>query len=266
MRRHALVIVLAPIALALALALPAGGALAQRQVVQEGGVRVTFGGHLLPRALPRERPAPVTVRLGGTVASVDGSRPPQLREISIAVNRAGRLFTAGLPRCPAAAIQQTSTSTALERCRAALVGHGRFGANVDFDVAPLFPVGGRVLVFNSRRRGRPSMLLHLFGTSPVRAAFVLPFKIERLSRGEFGTVFSARIPKLASDLGYVTEISLTIGRTYRHAGKRRSFLSASCAAPAGFPAAIFELAKATFTFPGEKRLVSRLQGNCRVRG
>lgn len=260
MRRQILVIVLV-----LLLALPAGVAIAQRQIVQEGNVRVSFGGRLVPSALPRERPAPVTVHLDGSVAAVDGGNPPQLREISVAVNRAGRLYTAGLPACAAPALQQTSSEVALDLCRPALVGRGRFAANVDFEETALFPAEGKVLVFNSRLRGKPSMLLHLFGTSPIRATFVLPFKIERRSRGEFGTVFSARIPKLASDLGYVTDIELTIGRTFFHAGKRRSFLSASCAAPAGFPAATYELAKATFTFPNENRLVSRLQGACRVR-
>src|SRR5262249_29311082 len=112
---------------------------------------------------------------------------------------------------------------------------------------------------------QPGLLLHLYGSSPVRAAFVLPFKITRKSTGKFGTVFSTRIPRLASDRGYVTDIDLTIGRTYRYRGEQRSFISASCAAPAGFPGAFFELAKATFSFAGDKQLTSRLPGDCKVR-
>jgi hypothetical protein len=258
MRRLALAIALAATTLAVA-------GTAQGELIQRGNLRVSFDGELLPRALPRERPAPVTVHLDGSVETVDGSRPPQLRELSVAVNRAGRLFFAGLPTCPASALQQTSSEAALDLCRSALVGHGRFGVNVDFPGAAPIPAQGKVLVFNSRLQGQPGMLLHLYGSSPVRAAFVLPFEISRRSQGEFGSVFSTRIPRLASDLGYVTDIELTIGRQYRYAGKPRSFISASCAAPAGFPGAVFQLAKATFSFAEGTQLTSRISRDCKVR-
>jgi hypothetical protein len=213
---------------------------AQGEVIQQDNVRVSYGGRLLPHDLPRERLAPVTVSLDGSISSVDGSRPPQLREITVAMNRAGKIFSRGLPACAASTLQQTSSEAALSLCRSALVGHGTFAAKVDFPNAPLIPANGKVLVFNSRPGGRQGMLLHLYGSSPVRAAFVLPFEIEHRRQGEFGTVLS--------DLGYVTEINLTIGRRYRYAGKPRGFLSASCAAPAGFASTSFKLAKITFAF------------------
>jgi hypothetical protein len=248
----------------LALAVLALAGSAQGGLIQEGNLRVSFSGHLLPRALPRERPAPVTVRLSGSIGTVDGSRPPQLRQISIAVNRAGMVSVAGLPSCPARELQQTSTEAALALCRQALVGHGRFAVNVDVPDSSLIPAHGRVLVFNATTGRRPGLLLHLYGLRPVRATFVLPFKISRRSQGRFGTVFSTSIPRIASDLGYVTDLDLTIGRRYGHAGERRSFLSASCAAPAGFPGAIFELARATFWFNGGQRLTTGLESDCRV--
>jgi hypothetical protein len=238
---------------------------AQGEVYQRGNLRVTFDGRLRPHDLPRERPAPVTVSLDGTVGTVDGSRPPQLREITVAMNRAGKVFATGLPTCEASRLHQTSTEAALRLCRPALVGHGTFAAKVDSSNAPLIPARGKVLVFNSRIDGKQGMLLHLYGSVPVRAAFVLPFEIKRLSKGEFGTVFSTRIPTLAADLGYVTEINLTIGRRYRYAGKPRSFLSASCAAPAGFSGGPYQLAKTTFAFSDGTSLTSRLTRDCTVR-
>lgn len=244
--------------------LPAGVA-AARQFVQEGNLRVAFDAQLRPHALPRERDAPVTVQLAGAIRTTDGSTPPQLRQISIAMNRAGIVSVAGLPTCHPPELQQTSTEAALAQCRSALVGRGHFAANVNFSGAPVFPARGTVLVFNNSSAQRPGLLLHLYGSSPVRAAFVLPFKITRNSKGKFGTVFSTRIPRLASDRGYVTDIDLTIGRKYRYQGKQRSFISASCAAPAGFPGAFYELAKATFSFAGDKQLTTRLPGDCKVR-
>jgi hypothetical protein len=252
------------IAAVLLACLPAGVA-AARQFVQQGTLRVAFEAQLLPRALPRERNAPVTVHLSGAIRTTDGSTPPQLREISIAMNRAGVVSAKGLPSCHAPELQQTSTEAALAACRGALVGHGHFAANVNFPGTPVFPARGPVLVFNSSTKNRPGLLLHLYGSSPVRAAFVLPFRITRRSEGKFGTVFTTHIPRLASDKGYVTDIDLSIGRKYRYQGTQRSFISASCAAPAGFTGFPYELAKATFTFAGGQELTSRLPGDCKVR-
>jgi hypothetical protein len=233
--------------------------------VQQEGLRVTFDASIAPKTLPRNRPAPITVQLGGSIATVDGSRPPALQELSIAVNRAGKLSTKGLPTCTASALQQTTTEAALAACRGALVGHGTFGASVDFPDAPQIPAKGKVLVFNARVKGHPGMLLHLYGSSPVRAAFVLPFEVSRVRRGEFGTVLSTRIPTLASGLGYITELQLTIGRRYEFDGKRRSFLSANCAAPAGFTVGVFDPARATFSFSDGRKVVDGPSRVCRVR-
>ena len=179
--------------------------------------------------------------------------------------RAGVVSATGLPSCQAPELQQTSTEAALALYRGALVGRGHFAAHVDFPGAPVFPARGTVLVFNSSTKNRPGLLLHLYGSSPVRAAFVLPFRITRRSEGKFGTVFTTHIPRLASDKGYVTDIDLSLGRKYRYRGSERSFISASCAAPAGFTGAFYELAKATFAFAGGQKLTSRLPGDCKVR-
>jgi hypothetical protein len=238
---------------------------ARGELIQQGSLRVHFDGQLRPRALPREHRAPVSVSLEGSVSTSDGTRPPQLREMTIAVNRAGVVSATGLPTCSAPQLQQTSSEAALRACRPALVGRGRFAANVDFPGAPLIPARGEVLAFNSRLHGRPGMLLHLYGSTPVRAAFVLPFEISHRRYGQYGAVFSTKIPELASDLGYVTEIEMKIGRTYIYKGQRHSFLSASCAAPAGFPGTTFPLAKATFSFANGQRLTTGLSRDCKVR-
>ena len=258
MRRFVISAVLALVVLTSAVA-------ARGELIQQGNLRVHFDGQLRPRALPRERRAPVSVSLEGSVSTADGTRPPQLREMTIAVNRAGVVSAAGLPTCSAPQLQQTSSEAALRVCRAALVGSGHFAANVDFPGAPLIPARGEILAFNSRLHGRPGMLLHLYGSSPVRAAFVLPFEISHRRRGQYGAVFSTKIPELASDLGYVTEIEMKIGRTYGYKGQRRSFISASCAAPVGFPGGIFPLAKATFSFANGQRLTTGLSRDCKVR-
>jgi hypothetical protein len=101
--------------------------------------------------------------------------------------------------------------------------------------------------------------------TPVQVTFILPFRIVRLRNGEFGTLFVARIPKIAAQLGYVTNVSLTFERRYAYHGRSRSFLSARCAAPAGFPGAVFTLARGSFTFTNGQRLSTTLARNCWVR-
>lgn len=247
-----------------AVALP-GATSAQPGLVQKGGLRLALDAGFAPKVLPRNRSVPVTVRMRGSIRTADRSRPPQLRQITIAINRYGRLSAKGLPACTSGRLETTNSKTALERCRPALVGNGKFGANVEFPNVSPFPVAGRILAFNGRVGGRPVILLHIYGSNPIEATVVLTFRIKQLPTGRFGTVLTARIPRIAWDVGYVTDVSLSFNRIYRHAGQRRSFVSARCAAPAGFTGAIFSFAKGTFDFADGKRLTATLVRDCRVR-
>jgi hypothetical protein len=242
-----------------------GAGLAQAELVQRGDLRLDFDGRFTPKVLPRNHDAPVSVQIGGSVASVDGGRPPELRRISIAVNRYSRVFTRGLPSCKPGLLQTTSTEEALSRCGRALVGQGRYGATVDFSQGDAFPVVGKILAFNGGTNRRPGLLLHIYGTNPVKVTIVLRFVITRPPRGDFGTVFTARIPEIASDLGYVTNLSLRFERKYRYGGEPRSFISARCAAPAGFGGGPFAFAKGRFDFANGQRLSTTLTRVCQVR-
>jgi hypothetical protein len=95
--------------------------------------------------------------------------------------------------------------------------------------------------------------------------FVVPFAIRHVKSGTFGTVFTARIPKIAAQSGYVTNLSLTFDRRYTYQGRRRSFLSARCAVPVGIPGAVFTLARGSFTFSNRQQLNSALARNCWAR-
>lgn len=242
-----------------------GAAAARGEISGDDGLFVSFGGGFTPRSLPRDRDVPVTVRLNTSIKTADGTRPPQLRRISFEVNRYGRISTVGLPACPPGLLESTDPPTAMARCRGALVGRGQFAANVEFPNRAPFPVHGQMLAFNGVARGRPVILLHIHGSQPVEVTVVLTFSIRHPARGKFGTVLSTKIPRLASDLGYVTDVSLVFKRRYRHRGEEHSFLSARCAAPSGFPGAIFSFTRGTFTFADGKRIATTLTRDCTVR-
>lgn len=243
-----------------------GAGLAQAELSQDGNLRISFKGSFAPHSLPRDRPVPVTVDLEGAISTTDGSHPPALRRIEIALNRSGKLSTAGLPACSGAGLQSTSTQTALQRCRPSLVGRGSFEADVQFPGAGLVPASGTMLAFFGKKEGNPALVLHLYATAPVQTTFILPLTISHRASGQFGTILSARIPTLAGGLGSVTKIDLTIGRTYTYRGQRRGFINASCAAPAGFPGALFLLARGSFHFADGRKIDTTLARDCRVRG
>jgi hypothetical protein len=241
--------------------LPAASA---AEVGQVGNVRVNFNAGLVPRSLPRDRPAPVTVSVSGHVSTTDGSHPPPLRRLEIGINRHARISTVGLPVCQPARLQSTSTSGALERCPGALVGHGSFHTSFEFGPAAAIPSSGRVLVFNSRRNGRSDLLLHMFGTTPVRATLILPVAIARGGNGDFTTTLRTTIPRLAG-VGAITALDLKLGRRYSYRGERRSYLSASCAQPKDFSGLPFPFLRGYFGFADGHQVRMTLVGNCQVR-
>jgi len=240
------------------------GGNADAEVAQKGNLRVSFEGRLAPQALPREGRAPVSVTLGGAIKTTDGQDPPQLRRIVISLNRNGRLDLEGLPRCNFHQIQPATTAEAARSCRRSLVGRGTFRANVVLPEQSPFPSNGTILAFNGNLHGKPVIYAHIYGTTPLPTSFVLPFQIGR-GKGGYGTTLVTRLPQIAAEWGHVSEVSLSLGRNYRFQGKRRSYLSAGCPAPAGLAKATFSLAKATFSFEDGRDLSSTLVRSCAVR-
>ncbi|HET7590834.1 MAG TPA: hypothetical protein VFK14_11720 [Solirubrobacterales bacterium] len=249
----------AALTLVLAGALSLAG-LAGAEVVQQGGMRVALGGSVKPHRLPRRRPAPVRVALAAKISSTKADMPPQLRRITLAINRYGHFDTRALPRCRVRDIQPSTTAKALQSCRRSLVGQGSFSANVALGRQAPFPEAGRLYAFNGTFEGHPAILAHVYGTDPVPTSFTLPFLILP-SRGTFGTILRASLPEVTGDAGYVTGLSLDIGRT---AGSPR-YLTASCPAPKGFHGATFPLARASFLFAGKRTVTTTLTRSCKVR-
>jgi hypothetical protein len=247
------------------LCLLALSASAAAETAQKGDLRVSFEGKLSPHALPREGAAPVRVAVAGTIATTDGSAPPQLQKIEIAINRHGRFDPKGLAICPITQIQPATTADALAACRSSLVGEGSFSAKVLLPEQAPFPSAGKVYAFNGLFHGKPAILAHVYGTNPAPTSYTLPFVISH-AKGTFGAVLSASLPRVTSEWGYVTGLAMSLGRSFTYKGQRRSYISAGCPAPKGFRGASFPLARASYGFAGGRRLSSTLMRSCGVRG
>jgi hypothetical protein len=222
-------------------------------VTQEGNLRVSFTGGIAPTALPRVGRAPVKVSFGGDIKTIDGQAPPQLRTVSVAINRAGRLDYRGLPACHYHQINPASTKEAIETCPDSVIGTGTFSAHVVLPEQSPFPSTGEVTAFNGIFHGHHVVFVHVYGTTPLPQSQVIVFRIGRTS-GAYRTTLTGELPQVAAEWGYVSGLSLTLGRIFKYKGRRHALFTAGCPAPSGFTAASFSFAKAEFGFEDGRQL------------
>ena len=239
--------------------------LAQAELIERGDLFVNFKGGIAPNALPRTTPAPISVSVAGTVKTLSGERPPALRQIKIELNRGGRLDSSGLPRCRYGQLVAATPVQAMAACGDALVGEGLYRAQTAFPEQETFPSEGHILAFNAVYGGSSAILAHIYGHAPVPISRIVVFHI-RHSPGAFGTVLTGNLPDAVNHYGYVVGIGLRLFRRFEVHGQPRSYLSAACAAPAGFPSAVFPFARASMSFADGRTLSSTLTRSCRVSG
>lgn len=216
--------------------------------VQSGGVRISVFAQLKPYKLPRTETAPIAVSVAGHLASTAGGIPPQLQEMTIEVNRHGILQSKGLPVCPPRRLLAASSEKALELCRGALIGSGRFWAHIVLPEQGSYPTRGELLIFNSEKQGHPVVLAHIYTSNPFDSAFTIAFSMRHLQKGPYGTVLHASLPEALGEWGYVDRIKLNLKREYTYKGQTLSYFNASCPAPKGASRAPFRLARATLSF------------------
>jgi hypothetical protein len=242
-----------------------GGTIAHAEIERKGNLEVDVLGKLSPKNLPRDGAAPVSVSVSGKISTVDGSSPPQLEQMAIAINRHGHFDYQGLPVCELHEIQPASNGRALAACRQALVGTGFFFGTITLPGNPPYPLSGRLLVFNGIQHGHQVLLGHVYSPHPFATSFVISFQISNHTHGPFGTVLTANLAKALGKKKNLTGIEMTLSRRYSSEGKRHSYISAGCPAPKGVPVVSFPLAKTTFSFAGKQKVEATLTRTCGVR-
>jgi hypothetical protein len=238
---------------------------AAAELTEKGDLFIRFDGGLAPNALPRSSPAPISVRIEGTIRQIAGDNPPALRHMEVAINRAGHLDTQGLPVCKRNRLRGASAAEALAACGSALVGGGGYTVRTTLPDQAETVNPGEILLFNSRDRGQETVLAQAFQSEPVPLERIFVFKIRHRRRGAYGYTVAADVPVGLSRHGYLKSIYLHLGRTYTYRGRRHSYLSAACPAPAGFGVASFPFAHASMSFVDGRTLASTLNRSCRVR-
>lgn len=245
------------------LLLAAGAGSASAELTQKGNLFVRFDGGIAPIALPRSEPAPISVRIEGRVKVPPSQEPPALREIVVALNRGGRLDSTGLPVCRRSRIELAEPAEALAICGSSLVGTGGIVGRTELPGQERALVRAEVLLFNTAIGARPAILAHVYQKQPP-AIYNIDFSIKRTA-GTFGTVLTGRLPASVNRNGYLESIFLQLERRYSYRGQRRSYLSASCAAPAGITLASFPFARASMSFADGRTLSATMIRTCRVK-
>ncbi len=252
-------------ALTAAVAVLACASLAHASVIQEGNVRITVLSQILPYKLPRRGTAPIAVFVSGHLSEPHGGIPPQLKQMTVEVNKHGLLQSKGLPTCPLRRIQPASTERALQSCGDALIGSGQFWAHIVLPDQGAYPTHGRLLIFNGRQKGAPVIFTHIFTANPFFSSFVIPFSIQKTRHGAYGTRLTASLPQALGDWGYVDRIKLTLKRKYRFKGRQLSYFNAGCPAPKGSPRTVFPLALASFAFGEGLSISAKVEKACGVK-
>lgn len=251
---------------AIALCVLAAAALAHAEIAGSGDLRVSVSGKLTPHRLPRTASAPVAVTIGGQISTTDGTEPPQLRKLTIEINRHGHLQWTGLPTCGPEAIRTASNGRALAACGAALVGRGSFKGTITLPGAAPYPIEGKLLVFNGTEGTRHVLLAHAYSPHPFATSFLITFAIERGGKGDYGTILLADLHHALGTQKNLTGIEMTLSRRYSYRGRQRSYVTAGCPAPKGFHATSFKLARTTFAFADGRTLSEVLNRSCGARG
>ena len=241
------------------------GALAQAELTRKGDLIVSFQGGITPNRLPRTGSAPVTVRVAGNIKTTNGLRLPQLRSIAVAINRAGHLDDKGLPTCKISTIQPATEAVAKQRCADAIVGSGHVTLVVRLPSQADYISRNNLLAFNGpRKNGNKLILAQVYSKNPP-GAIILTFTVKK-HPGVYGNTIETTLPSYAENWAYLTSFEMNLGRTYTVHGKEHSYVSAACAAPAGFPGAIFPFGKASYKFSGGETVTTKIVRSCKVSG
>jgi hypothetical protein len=228
---------------------------------QRGNLRAALQGKVSPLKLPRHHPAPVSLRLSGSLRTTDGSPLPRVTAMRFALAGRSAIQTRGMPVCPLARLRNTRDREALAACKGALVGRGRIEVQARIPTQPPLPVDASLLVFNGRTStGRVALLMHAYAENPP-VSVVIPLVLHH-ARGDFGTELIAR--GLAAK-PTISGFSMTLSRRFSGRGSRRSFLVGSCPLAPIYTSGLLTLALLEFSLQGGRHIQVEHLATCRAR-
>jgi hypothetical protein len=200
--------------------------------IKAGNLVLTINGGVKPKKLSKTDFEPITLNVQGKIGTADGSHPPALTKIVVDTDKAGTIDARGVPVCKPGQLEAQTTDQARDVCKEAIVGTGTTDVQISFAEQAPIQVHSQLTAFNGPGggKGKGTILVHAFLTSPVAAAIVTNVKVSKRVSGPYGTRSIATVPKIAGGTGSVTAFSLTFAKKlFAFKGKKHGYLLAKCA-------------------------------------
>lgn len=189
-------------------------------------VETVFGPSVTPKKLARVGATPIALDISGRIKTLDGSRPPAVKEFVLDLDRHIAIDARGLPVCKGG--QRDLRPVDLKsRCKHALVGKGRVGVQIQFPELPPISTESELIVVNagSRKAGRTILYAVAYLTQPITTSFAMTIEITKHPRGSRVVI---EVPKLADGAGSLTYLKAKLKKRFTRNGEPVDFLTGSC--------------------------------------
>jgi hypothetical protein len=197
------------------------------QIVRVGNLIAEIDGRISPSKLPRKAPAPITLKLEGSLKTADGAHPPAMKEVFLEFDRQGHLNTKGLASCTEGKLQSTLTDQAKRACGKALIGTGRAEAEIQFPEDDPFKASGPLLIFNGSKGKKQKLILHVYAKVPAPTTFVTSAVIGK-GKGPYGLSARVKVPTIVSGQGSLIGFNTKIAKKFTYKRRKVSVLTATC--------------------------------------
>lgn len=220
---------IASLAVFAAIAIPASAAFAGETVTGPDGNTQSIEASVAPKALYKKTASPAALNVEVKTGKSDGGVPSAPVHDVIDFDQNLSLSTKGLPTCTAAQLQNTTTEAAELACGKAKIGSG--SAITLLPLSVLYTEPTKVTAFNGAPQGgKPVVLLHAYGTSPIQTTLVLVGVVSNYGKEGFGPRLDVSIPSIAGGAGVITDFKVKIQKSWTYKGKKMSFVNARCPA------------------------------------
>jgi hypothetical protein len=182
---------------------------------------------LLPKKLSKTQYTPATLDVTTRLTTTNPVPVPAVRAI-LDFDKDTKIFAKGYPTCDPSLLQNTSTERALEECKKAKIGSGTAKALLPVG-KQIFLVEPTVIAFNGPPQGgKPVILLHTYAQTPIQVTTVLSGPVSNFNKQGYGPRLDLTIPLLGGGAGALTDVHVTVKKSYKFKGKTRSYISAKC--------------------------------------
>jgi hypothetical protein len=221
-------ILIASLAALVAIAIPVSAATAGETVTGPDGNTQSIEAAVAPKGLYKKTASPTSLFVDVKTGATTGIPSPAVHDV-IDFDQSLTLATKGLATCNASQLQNTSTEAAEKACGSAKIGSG--SATTLLPLGTLYTEPTKVTAFNGvPQGGKPVVLLHAYGTSPLQTTLVLVGTVSTYGKEGYGPRLDVTVPPIAGGVGVITDFNVKIQKTWTYKGKKTSFVSAKCPA------------------------------------